>query len=238
MVYKAAKRYGARGERRGFVNFRIHVDDSELKNSLKDIQSEGQDELRMLINQMMQEAKRESEKFLLNQRLSNGAKAGQVRGATPSGDKNAFLRIAESLKISDDPLFVRLFSAPYPSGYLTKGGRNRTGFKLAMAYSAGVGPFDYAPNLPLIVKSSVGFFARTGFGKGYTRKPDGRRPKGRWSKEGKYAFPPKTDWRDRGHPGFEQVDFIGVAQDFMEENFDDEAEKFVTEYLLRKGFNQ
>ena len=32
------------GERRGYVNFRIHVDDSELMNSLKDIQSEGQDE--------------------------------------------------------------------------------------------------------------------------------------------------------------------------------------------------
>ena len=27
-----------------YVNFRIHVDDSELMNSLKDIQSEGQDE--------------------------------------------------------------------------------------------------------------------------------------------------------------------------------------------------
>ena len=238
MAYKSAKSYGARGERRGTVNFRIHVDDTELMNALKDIQSEGQDELRMLINKMMQKARKESVKFLLDQRLANGKKAGQVRGATPNGDRNAFVRIAESLRVSDDALFVRLFSAPYPSGYLTKGGRSRSGFKLAMAYSAGVSPFDYADNLPLIVKSSVSFFTTTGFAKGYTRRPDGRQPKGRWAKDGKYAYPPTKDWRDGKHPGFEQVDFIGVAQDYMEENFEDEARQFVERYLARKGFRQ
>ena len=236
--YKASKSYGARGERRGGVNFRIHVDDSELMNSLKDIQSEGQDELRMLINRMMQKAKQESENFLLDQRLSDGTKARNAQGQTPNGDRNAFVRIAESLRISDDALFVRLFSKPYPSGYLTKGGgkASRKGFKLAMAYSSGVGAFDYASNLPLIVNSSVAFFLRTGYAKGYTRMPDGRQPKGRWSKEGKYAFPPKQDWRERKHPGFEQTDFIGVAQDYMEGQFEDEAERFVLDYFRRKGF--
>lgn len=236
MGYKAAKQHGARGERRGYVNFRVHVDDTELMRALKQVQEEGQDELRRLINRMMQKAKTESEEFLLDQRLSSGHKAGQLRGATPNGDKNVYLRIAESLKVSDDALFVRLFSAPYPSGYLTKGGRSRNGFKLAMAHSGGVGPFNYSPNLPLIVKSSVGFFARTGFAKGYTRMPDGRRPGGRWAKDGPYAYPPKKDWRQTQHPGFEQVDFIGVAQDYMEENFEEMAQQFIQEYLRKKGF--
>ena len=238
MAYKASKSYGAGGERRGYVNFRVHVDDSELMNALKDVQSEGQDELRMLINRMMQRAKKESEEFLLDQRLSDGTKARDARGETPNGDRNAFVRIAESLRVSDDALFVRLFSKPYPSGYLTKGGgkSSRKGFKLAMAYSAGVGAFDYAANLPLIVNSSVAFFLRTGYAKGYTRMPDGRRPNGRWSKEGKYAYPPKQDWRNRKHPGFEQADFIGVAQEFMEGNFEDMAERFIQDYFARKGF--
>lgn len=238
MAYKASKRYGAGGERRGYVNFRVHVDDSELMNALKDIQSEGQDELRMLINRMMQKAKKESQNFLLDQRLSDGTKARDAQGETPNKDRNVYVRIAESLMISDDALFVRLFSKPYPSGYLTKGGGKtaRKGFKLAMAHSAGVGSFDYSPNLPLIVNSSVAFFLRTGYAKGYTRMPDGRRPKGRWTKEGKYAYPPKKDWRTGKHPGFEQVDFIGVAQEYMEGNFEDEAERFIQDYFRRKGF--
>lgn len=236
MAYKASKSYGARGERRGYANFRIHFDDRELMNALKDIQSEGQDELRMLLNNMMQKAKDETEEFLLDQRLSNGKKARQMAGATPNGDRNAFVRIAESLKISDDPLFIRLFSAPYPSGYLTKGGKSRSGFKLAKAYSKGVGPFDYSDNLPLIIKSSVAWFAKTGFAKGWTRRPRNKKipPPGK----GKYSFPPKVDMRTRKHPGFEQVDFIGVAEDYMDENFEEEAEKFVVDYLKRKGFRE
>ncbi len=238
MAYKASKSYGARGERRGGINFRIHYDDSELMKSLNEIQGAGQDELRMLINRMMRTAKKETESFLLDQRLSDGTKASRIAGETPNGDRNVYVRIAESLRISDDALFVRLFSAPYPSGYLTKGGgkASRKGFKLAFAHSGGVGAFNYASNLPLIVNSSVAFFFKTGYAKGYTRMPDGRRPKGRWSKDGKYAFPPKTDWRDKQHPGFEQVDFIGVAQEYMEEHFEDEAGRFVEEYLRRQGF--
>jgi len=232
MAYKASRKYGAGGERRGFVNFRVHVDDTELINALKDIQSEGQDELRMLINQMMQKARKESEKFLMDQRLSNGMKASAAKNPTPNGDKNVYLRIAESLKISDDALFVRLFSAPYPSGYLTKAGGSRSGFKLAMAHSAGVGSFNYSANTPLIVNSSVSWFLKTGYAKGYTRMPKGNK----WSKKGKYSFPPKRDWRESQHPGFEQVDFIGVAQEYMEENFEEEASRFITEYLRRRGF--
>jgi len=234
MAYKASKSYGSRGERRDSVNFRIHYDDSELMAALKDIQSEGQDELRMLLNEMMQKAKKESVKFLLDQRLSNGMKAGSAQGETPNGDKNVYVQIANSLKVSDDALFVRLFSAPYPSGYLTKSGGSRGGFKLAMAHSKGVGAFNYSANTPLIVNSSVAWFMKTGKAKGYTRKPKGNK----WSKKGKYSFPPKTDWRDSTHPGFEQVDFIQAGQDYMEENFESEASRFVEEYLLRKGFER
>lgn len=235
MVYKSARQYGARGERRGYVNFRIHLDDSQLMEALKDIQSEGQDELRMLINKMMQKGKKETEKFLMDQRLSNGMKASQAKGATPNGDKNVYLRIAESLKISDDALFVRLFSAPYPSGYLSKGGKSRSGFKLAMAHSAGVGPFNYATNLPLIIKSSVAWFQKTGKAKGFTRQPKNNRYP-RWAGRAMYSLPPRNDMRKKQHPGFEQVDFIGVAQDYMEENFADEAEAFVKRYMKKKGF--
>lgn len=235
MAYKASKSYGSRGERRGSINFRIHYDDSQLMKALKDIQSEGQDELRMLLNKMMQKAKKESEKFLLDQRLSNGVKARQAKGATPNGDRNVYVRIAESLKVSDDPLFVRLFSAPYPSGYLTKGGRSRSGFKLALAHSAGVGSFDYSERTPLIVNSSVAWFLKTGKAKGYTRKPNSKKYERRATKS-KFSLPPKKDWRDSKHPGFKQVDFIGVAQDYMDENFEDEAAKFVEAYLRRKGF--
>tara|TARA_R100000951_G_scaffold105500_1_gene99328 strand:- start:963 stop:1682 length:720 start_codon:yes stop_codon:yes gene_type:complete len=238
MAYKASKSYGSRGERKGSINFRIHYDDSELMRALKEIQGEGQDELRMLLNKMMQKAKKESEEFLLDQRLSNGVKAGSVKGETPNGDRNVYVRIAESLRVSDDALFVRLFSKPYPSGYLTTGGKSRSGFKLAMAHSAGVGSFNYSANTPLIVKSSVSWFLKTGYAKGYTRRPDGRKPGGSWTKKGKYSFPPSKDWRDGQHPGFEQVDFIGVAQDYMEEHFEREAKAFVEQYLLRKGFEK
>ncbi len=240
MAYKASKSYGAGGERRGNVNFRIHYDDSELMRALKEIQGEGQDELRMLLNQMMQKAKKVSQKFLLDQRLSNGMKASQAQGETPNGDRNVYVQIAESLRVSDDPLFVRLFSAPYPSGYLTKGGGkgSRAGFKLALAHSGGVGAFNYSGNTPLIVNSSVAWFLKTGYAKGYTRRPDGRRPGGRWTKKGKYSFPPSKDWRDGQHPGFEQVDFIGEAQEYMQENFEDEAKKFIERYLTRKGFEK
>jgi hypothetical protein len=50
------------------------------------------------------------------------------------------------------------------------------------------------------------------------------------------SFPPSKIGGIGQHPGFEQVDFIGVAQDYMEENFENEASRFVEEYLLRKGF--
>jgi hypothetical protein len=238
MAYKASKSYGAGGERRGYVNFRVHYDDSKLISALKELMSEGQDELRMLLNKMMQKAKKESEKFLLDQRLSDGTKASQAQGETPNGDRNVYVRIAESLKVSDDALFVRLFSKPYPSGYLTGGGGkgSRAGFKLAMAHSAGVGSFNYSPNTPLIVNSSVAWFLRTGYAKGYTRNPDGRRPGGRWTKQGKYSFPPSADWRKKSHPGFEQVDFIGVAQEYMEDNFEGEAGRWLQEYFRKKGF--
>ena len=236
MAYKASKSYGSRGERRGNVNFRIHYDDSQLMAALKDIQSEGQDELRMMLNKMMQKAKKETEKFLLNQRLSNGKKASQAQGATPNGDKNVYLRIAESLKISDDALFVRLFSAPYPSGYLTKGGKGRSGFKLAMAHSAGVGSFNYSANTPPVIPSSVAWFMKTGKAHGWTRYPKNARKIPPPNKS-RYSYPPKVgDLRKMTHPGFEQVDFIGVAQDYMDENFEDEAAKFVEEYLRKKGF--
>ena len=195
----------------------------------------GDDESKSKLSELMQKAKKETEDFLLDQRLSNGVKARQAKGATPNGDRNVYVRIAESLKVSDDPLFVRLFSAPYPSGYLTKGGRGRSGFKLAMAHSKGVGAFNYSERTPLIVNSSVAWFLKTGKAKGYTRKPKNKRYERRGAKA-KYSLPPKTDWREKQHPGFEQVDFIGVAQDYMDENFEDEAKKFVERYLKRKGF--
>ena len=233
MAYKASRAYGAGGERRGYINFRVHVDDSELRRALSKIQSEGQDEVRKLINEMMIKAKKESEDFLLDQRIHNrgteGPKAGQARVRTPFGDENAYVRIADSLKISDDALFVRLFSAPYPSGYLSEGGRSRSGFKVAMAHAAGVEAFNYSKNTPLLVKSSVYWFMKTGKAMGYTRRPTS----GRLSPQ--FSGPPQ-DWREKQHPGFQQVDFIGVAQDYMEEHFEDEAERMVAEYLRRQGF--
>lgn len=235
MAYKASRSYGPGGERRGNINFRVHVDDSELRRALNQIQTEGQDEIRRFINEMMIKAKEESEKFLLDQRIHKrgtaGPKAGSARAATPYGDENVYVRIAESLKISDDALFVRLFSAPYPSGYLSQGGRSRSGFKLALAHAAGVDAFNYSKNTPLLVKSSVYWFMKTGKPLGYTRKPTSGRLSPRFS------GPPGIDWRQSQHPGFQQVDFIGVAQDYMEENFEDEAERFLETYLRRKGFN-
>ena len=233
MAYKASRSHGPRGERRGGINFRVHVDDSELQRALKDIQSEGQDEIRKMINEMMIKAKSEAEDFLLDQRISDrgtrGPRAGSARGNTPNGDRNVYIRIAESLKISDDALFVRLFSAPYPSGYLSQGGRSRSGFKLAMAHSAGVSPFNYSKNTPLLVKSSVFWFLKTRKPLGYTRRPTSGKLSPQFS-------PPPDDWRDNQHPGFQQVDFIGVAQDYMEDNFDERSEEFLREYLERKGF--
>ena len=125
MAYKASKSYGAGGERRGYVNFRVHIDDSELMNALKALNAEGQDELRKLINKMMQKARVESQEFLLDQRIHDRGKRGPTARSvqnvmTPNGDKNVYVQIADSLKVSDDALFVRLFSAPYPSGYLSR----------------------------------------------------------------------------------------------------------------------
>ena len=233
MAYKASRSHGPRGERRGGINFRVHVDDSELQRALKDIQSEGQDEIRRLMNEMMIKAKKESEDFLLDQRISDrgtkGPKAGQARGNTPNGDRNPYVRIAESLKISDDPLFVRLFSAPYPSGYLSQGGRSRSGFKVAMAHAAGVSPFNYSKNTPLLVKASVYWFLKTRKALGYTRRPTSGKLSPQFS-------PPPEDWRDSQHPGFQQVDFIGVAQDYMEDNFEEMTQELLRDYLAKKGF--
>ena len=239
--YKASKSYGAGGERKGLVNFRVHMDDRELMQSLKSIQAEGQDELRKLMNEMMIEAKKESEKLLLDQQISaRGSKGGAARGhkntSTPHGDKSAYVRIAQSLKISDDAMFVRLFSAPYPSGYLSQGGKSRGGYKVAMLHAAGTGPFNYSKNTPTLIKSSLYWFLKTGKPMGFTRRP--KRNQGRMHPNGDATFPPRSgSLTDKLHPGFQQVDFIGAAQEYMEENFDKRAKEFVKNYLNRRGFS-
>ena len=107
MAYKASKSYGSGGERRGNVNFRVHMDDRQLMSKLKRLGAEGQDELRKLINEMMQKARVQSQEFLLDQKIhdrgTRGPTARSVQNVmTPKGDKNVYVQIANSLKISDD----------------------------------------------------------------------------------------------------------------------------------------
>ena len=109
--YKSSLQHGAGGERRGNVNFRVHMDDRQLMNKLKRLGAEGQDELRKLINEMMQKARVQSQEFLLDQKIhdrgTRGPTARSVQNVmTPKGDKNVYVQIAKSLKISDDALFV------------------------------------------------------------------------------------------------------------------------------------
>ena len=228
MAYKASKSYGAGGERRGLINFRVHVDDKEFMNKMKSLGSEGQDELRKLINKMMQEARHESQEFLLDQKIHNRGQQGQTARAvqnvmTPNGDKNVYVQIAESLKVSDDALFVRLFSAPYPSGYLSQATGSRGGAKVALIHAGGAGAFNYAKNLPGIIQNSVYWYLKTGKKRGYTRKP-----KRGSATKGDVSFWPKSgDMRDKQHPGFKKVDFIEPAQQYMEKNFDKEAEQLI-----------
>ena len=68
-----ARAYGARGETRGMLNFRVHMDDTQLIEALKDLQTEGQDELKKLIKEMMVEAKEVAEDLLLSQPISNNS---------------------------------------------------------------------------------------------------------------------------------------------------------------------
>lgn len=224
----ARRSFGARGETRGMLNFRVHMDDSQLIAAMAELQSEGQDELKRLIREMMEKAKEVAQDLLLSQRIHNRGSEGQqaraVRGVSVDGSENVYVRIADSLRVSDDALFVRLFSAPYPGGYESRS-RPRAGGKLAMIHAGGTGPFNYAPNLPKIVRSSVWFFLKTSYRSGYTR----------WSPQmhTKIHAPakagPEGDWRNRMHPGFKRVDFITAAQDWMEENFEKEVERFLKE---------
>ncbi len=232
MVYKAGRQHGAGGERRGNVHFRVHMDDRQLMSKLKRLGAEGQDELRKLINEMMQKARVQSQEFLLDQKIhdrgTRGPTARSVQNVmTPNGDKNVYVQIAKSLKISDDALFVRLFSAPYPSGYLSQATGSRGGAKLALIHAGGVGAFNYAKNLPGIINNSVYWYAKTGKSKGYTRKPKaGTATKGNVS-----YWPTSGDMRDKQHPGFKKVDFLEPAQKYMEDNFEKEAKKLVTRLI-------
>ena len=99
-----ARAYGARGETRGMLNFRVHMDDTQLIEALKDLQTEGQDELKKLIKEMMVEAKEVAEDLLLSQPISNNSNttARSVRGVNVGGSENVYVRIADSLTISDD----------------------------------------------------------------------------------------------------------------------------------------
>lgn len=221
-----ARAYGARGETRGMLNFRVHMDDTQLIEALKDLQTEGQDELKKLIKEMMVEAKEVAEDLLLSQPISNNSNttARSVRGVNVGGSENVYVRIADSLTISDDALFVRLFSAPYPGGYESKS-RPRAGGKLAQIHAGGAAPFNYARNLPKIVRSSVWFFLKTGYSSGYTR----------WNRQmhTRHHAPisPDKDWRNRMHPGFPRVDFISAAQDYMEQEFEERAKRFIKERM-------
>ena len=226
--YKSSLQHGAGGERRGNVNFRVHMDDRQLMSKLKRLGAEGQDELRKLINEMMQKARVQSQEFLLDQKIhdrgTRGPTARSVQNVmTPKGDKNVYVQIAKSLKISDDALFVRLFSAPYPSGYLSQATGSRGGAKLALIHAGGVGAFNYAKNLPGIINSSVYWYAKTGKSRGYTRKPK----RGTATKGDVSYWPKSGDMRDKQHPGFKKVDFLEPAQKYMEDNFEKEAEKLV-----------
>jgi hypothetical protein len=195
---------------------------------MKSLGTEGQDELRKLINKMMQEARHESQEFLLDQKIHNRGQQGQTARAvqnvmTPNGDKNVYVQIAESLKVSDDALFVRLFSAPYPSGYLSQATGSRGGAKVALIHAGGAGAFNYAKNLPGIIQNSVYWYLKTGKKRGYTRKP-----KRGSATKGDVSFWPKSgDMRDKQHPGFKKVDFIEPAQQYMEKNFEEEAEMLI-----------
>jgi hypothetical protein len=224
----ARRSFGPRGETRGMLNFRVHMDDSQLLAAMAELQTEGQEELKRLMREMMEKAKMVAEEYLLEQRIHNRGTEGQqaqaVRGINVDGSENVYVRIADSLRVTDDSLFVRLYSAPYPGGYESQS-RPRAGGKLAMIHAGGTGPFNYAPNLPKIVRSSVWFFLKSMYRSGYTR----------WSPQmhTKIHAPakagPEGDWRNKMHPGFQAVDFITVAQDWMEENFEKEVERFLKE---------
>jgi hypothetical protein len=230
-------RFGARGETQGPIRFRVNIRDDELIRAIHDFQTEGQDDLRDIIREMMHLAREESQDLLLSQRLGSnkdGPAAGSVAGTTNDGSKNAYVEIAESLKITDDPLWVRLYSDPYPGGFTgSRGG------KVAMYYAAGTSQFPYSKKTPLFVKSSIYWLLRTGRKKdatGYPGAPGNVNLRAWWAitkdKRGKNKHPVhfrKESWRNKEHPGFERIDFISAAQEYMEENFEARVAQYLRE---------
>jgi hypothetical protein len=213
----------------------VNIRDDELINAIHDFQTEGQDDLRNLIREMMHLAREESRDLLLSQRLGSdkdGPNAGAVAGVTNDGSVNAYVEIADSLKISDDALWVRLFSDPYPGGF--QGSR---GGKVAMYYAAGTSQFPYSRKTPLFVKSSIYWYLRTGRKKdatGYPGAPGNVNLRAWWAitkdNKNRNKFPVhfRTDsWRNKNHPGFERVDFISVAQEYMEQNFEERVDQYL-----------
>lgn len=201
------------GTRRGNMYFRVDVDDTELQEALRYIQREGDDIIRDYMRAALRVAAHEAREFLLDQEINDeGTTARQVQGVRVGSSKNVYVKLAENLRITTRGNRSSLISRPYPTGLIgSRGG------KLAQIHSAGKGPFDYSPNTPSFVTSSINWYLKKG------------------QKQQEFSAPMKG----KKHPGFKRVDYIGVAEEeFMEMAMDprEGLMAYVQKHLLSQRF--
>tara|TARA_R100001230_G_C5680779_1_gene187700 strand:- start:1158 stop:1994 length:837 start_codon:yes stop_codon:yes gene_type:complete len=201
--------------RQGLLRFTVDFNSRELEMSLGRMAQEGQDVLTRFSVLALRRAMKETQELLLEQEIGDGRTARDVRNDAVAGSKNIYVRLAESLRVTSSNNRARIYSAPYPTGYVSQSRPGKV--KLARIHAGGLDEFPYSENLPMYVKSSIRYAA---FDRANNPTARGRT----------HAQTSGMKMAEE-HPGFSKTDFLGYAERVYADIFNEE----LFDYIFNKS---
>lgn len=204
-------RKGMRGSSNGAIQgqYRIDWDDHELRVALDKLGLNGDAILKQALTKRVDSAIKETQMKL--KRMA-GALAGVRIPPPPRASKNIYVKVADSLNYDTiaGSTFIRVYAAE-ELRMARFGVRGSRGGEIAKIVAGGMKPFTYSPFLPAMVRSSTGWFSKTGRG-----------------------FDFATGLRkNKTHPGFKRTyDFMLNIENHVVKEFEKDKE-LITENLAR-----
>ena len=189
--------------------YRIEWDDHEVRVALDKLGLNGDAILKQSLIKRVEEAIKDTQMKL--KRMA-GALAGVRIPPPPRASQNIYTKVADHLKYDTiaGSTFIRVYAAE-EMRMARFGVRGSRGGEIAKIVAGGMKPFSYSPFLPAMVRSSTGWFSKTGRGFDYAI---GLR-------------------KNKPQPGFKRTyDFMINVENNVVLNFDKDKE-FITQNLER-----
>jgi len=203
---------GSRGSSGGAINmqFRLDWDDSALIAAITELGLDGDKAMKNMLRGRIELAIEETQKKLKQM-------AGPLANVTvPPKSKSIHTTIADALKQDDiaGTTFIRVHTAA-DSRNAHIGRIGTRGVNLSKVMVTGIKPFNYSPFMPQLVKSSVGWFAKTRNAEDYSIA---------MMKRGR-------------HPGWKRTfDYCLAVENHVRKHFTNDAKKFIAFVTETKGF--